>query len=113
MALQHSRGAYIAIPDSDDAWMPSLLGVQVELLERRPDVDIVTGKAWYLGGPSDGQTAAPSPDTRPDLRRLLEDETAVFIVSVFRRRVSEALAKWAPGSSPGCITHVGPAFYGT
>lgn len=93
VALQHSRGAYIAILDSDDAWMPSFLAAQVELLERKPDVDIVTGNAWNLGGPSDGQAAAPSPDTRPDpdLRRLLEDETAVFIMSVFRRRVYEAI----------------------
>ena len=92
-ALQHSRGAWIAILDSDDAWVPSFLESQIAILERRPDVDIVTGNAWYLGGPWDGQPASPSPDSRPDpdLRQLLEDETAVFIMSVFRRRVYETI----------------------
>lgn len=92
-ALQQSRGTYIAILDSDDAWVPSFLEVQVDILERRPDVDIVTGNAWFLGGALDGQAAAPSPDSRPDpdLRHLLQDETAVFIMSVFRRRVYETI----------------------
>lgn len=92
-ALQHSRGAYIAILDSDDVWVPSFLEWQVGILETRADVDIVTGNAWYLGGPSDGRPATPTPDSRPDpdLRHLLADETAVFIMSVFRRKVFETI----------------------
>jgi glycosyltransferase involved in cell wall biosynthesis len=92
-ALQHSRGAYLAILDSDDAWMPSFLGSQVDILERRPEVDIVTTNAWFVGGSSSGRTAGPQPDPRPDpdLLNLLEDETAVFIMCVFRRRVYDAI----------------------
>jgi glycosyltransferase involved in cell wall biosynthesis len=93
VALRHSRGEYIAILDSDDAWTPSFLAAQVDILQRRPEVDIVTGNAWLLGGSLHGRTACPSPDARPepDLEHLLKDETAVFIMSVFRRRVYETI----------------------
>ena len=93
LALDRSSGAYIAILDSDDAWTPSYLASQIEILETRPDVDIVTANAWFLGGAQTGRTAGPTPDPRPDpdLRHLLEDETAVFIMSVFRRRVYETI----------------------
>ena len=93
VALQHSRGAYLAILDSDDAWMPSFLGSQIDILERQPDVDIVTTNAWFVGGSLSGGTAGPQPDPRPtpDLRNLLGDETAVFIMCVFRRRVYDAI----------------------
>jgi glycosyltransferase involved in cell wall biosynthesis len=93
LALERASGAYIAILDSDDAWTPSYLASQMEILERRSDVDIVTANAWFLGGALTGRTAAPSPDPRPDpdLRHLLQDETAVFIMSVFRRRVYDTI----------------------
>jgi glycosyltransferase involved in cell wall biosynthesis len=93
LALAQSTGAYIAILDSDDAWTPSYLASQIEILETRRDVDIVTANAWFLGGAQTGRTAGPTPDPRPDpdLRQLLRDETAVFIMSVFRRRVYEAI----------------------
>ncbi len=92
-ALRHARGAFIAILDADDGWAPSFLASQIAVLEQRPDIDIVTANAWFRGGPHDGQPAAPTPDPRPDpdLTQLLEDETAVFIMSVFRRRVVDAL----------------------
>jgi glycosyltransferase involved in cell wall biosynthesis len=90
-ALRHARGRYIAILDSDDAWLPSFLGSQIEILERRPEIDIVTTNAWFVGGALSGRTSGPQPDPRPDpdLLNLLEDETAVFIMCVFRRRVYE------------------------
>ena len=93
LALERSSGAYIAILDSDDAWTPWYLASQMEILHARPDVDIVTANAWFLGGAQTGQPAAPSPDPRPDpdLCHLLGDETAVFIMSVFRRRVDQKI----------------------
>jgi glycosyltransferase involved in cell wall biosynthesis len=92
-ALEHSRGRYIAILDSDDAWVPTFLQAQVAILEERHDVDIVTANAWFLGGALNGQPAGPVPDPRPDpdLEQLLRDETSVFIMSVFRRGVYERI----------------------
>lgn len=93
LALREARGQFIAILDSDDLWEPEYLEAQVGILESRPDVAIVTGNGWFLGGVFNGQLARPCPDTRPepDLAAILEDETAVFIMSVFRRAVVDTI----------------------
>jgi glycosyltransferase involved in cell wall biosynthesis len=92
-ALRIASGGVFAILDSDDVWHPAYLERQLAILDEHPDVDIVTGNAWFLGGPHDGQPARPCPDGRaaPELPRMLEDETAVFIMSVFRRRVYDLI----------------------
>ena len=56
-------------------------------------MDIVTGNAWFLGSGLHGRPARPWPDPRPapKLADILADETAVFIMSVFRRRVYESI----------------------
>ena len=92
-ALRMATGPFIAILDADDMWLPTYLERQLAILMREPDCDIVTGNAWFLGGAKDGQPARPSPDRRvePTLSRMLEDETAVFIMTVFRRRVYEVI----------------------
>ena len=92
-ALANAAGALIAILDSDDVWLPQYLEKQVRILEAHPEIDIVTGNAWFLGSRRDGQLARPYPDTRPvpDLVNLLADEESVFIMSVFRRRVFDVV----------------------
>ena len=91
--LRASSSPLIAILDSDDVWDPAYLEVQVSILERRPDIDVVTANAWFLGGRSHGLPARPWPDRRPapDLAHILADETAVFVMSVFRRTVHERI----------------------
>lgn len=91
--LRVARGRVVAILDSDDAWAPSYLQAQVGILDAHPDVDIVTGNAWFLGSRLNGAPARPWPDRRPapTLAGMLADETAVFIMSVFRRRVYESI----------------------
>jgi glycosyltransferase involved in cell wall biosynthesis len=91
--LRAATGPLVALLDGDDIWSPAYLARQVRIFEERPEIDIVTGNAWFLGGPSSGQPARPVPDPRPvpDLTRILADETAVFIMSVFRRRVYETI----------------------
>jgi glycosyltransferase involved in cell wall biosynthesis len=95
-ALRHATGELLAILDSDDLWEPRFLEAQVGRLAERREVDIVTGNAWNLGGSRHGEPARPSPDTRPEpgLLELLGDEEAVFIMSVFRRRVYETVGEF-------------------
>ncbi len=91
--MRAASGEIFAILDSDDLWEPAFLEAQVRLLLERPDVDVVTGNAWNLGGPEDGRPARPHPDARPEpgLLNILSDEESVFIMSVFWRRVYEGV----------------------
>jgi glycosyltransferase involved in cell wall biosynthesis len=92
-AMRAATAPVFAILDSDDLWDPSYLETQLAILEQRPDVDVVTANAWLLGGRHDGRSARPFPDARPepDLAAIISDETAVFIMSVFRRRMYDAI----------------------
>jgi glycosyltransferase involved in cell wall biosynthesis len=91
--LRASTAPVIALLDSDDMWAPAFLERQMAILEADPTVDIVTGNAWDLGGPQDGEPARPYPDRRPqpDLTSILADEESIFVMSVFRRRVYEVI----------------------
>jgi glycosyltransferase involved in cell wall biosynthesis len=92
-ALRIATSPVIAILDSDDAWDPAYLLEQMSILNTRANVDVVTGNAWFLGSSQNGRPARPWPDLRPapTLADMLADETAVFIMSIFRRRVYEAI----------------------
>ena len=92
-ALRVSTGELIALLDSDDIWAPTFLETQLAILAERPDVDIVTGNAYFIGSRLDGQLARPFPDPRlgPDLATIIADDQAVFIMSVFRRKVYETI----------------------
>jgi 2-polyprenyl-6-hydroxyphenyl methylase/3-demethylubiquinone-9 3-methyltransferase len=92
-ALRAARGSVIALLDSDDVWEPGFLAAQMAILEDRPEIDIVTGNARFLGGTRHGSPVRPHPDHRPEpqLATILADEEAIFIMSVFRRRVYESI----------------------
>ena len=92
-ALRTATGSIFAILDSDDLWQPTFLETQLAVLDQHPEIDIVTGNGVFLGGRLDGQDARPYPDRRPapDLANILRDETAVFIMSVFRRGVYDTI----------------------
>ncbi len=92
-ALRAGCGEFFALLDSDDLWHREFLAEQIAILDARPEVDIVSGNAWCLGGGLDGRHARPFPDTRPqpDLAVILNDERSVFIMSVFRRRVYDTV----------------------
>jgi glycosyltransferase involved in cell wall biosynthesis len=92
-ALRIARGSYIALLDGDDVWDRGFLDAQLAVFDARPDVSVVTGSAFFLGGAHDGEPVRPVPDRRqdPTLAAILEDEEAVFIMSMFRRSVYEAI----------------------
>lgn len=91
--LRVATSPIFAILDSDDAWTPSYLEAQLAILDAHPEVEVVTGNAWFLSSSLHGTPARPWPDPRPapTLADMLADETAVFIMSVFRRRVYETI----------------------
>lgn len=97
-ALAVAKGECFALLDSDDLWEPSFLASQMSVLDRDAGVAIVTGNARYIGGPEHGAPVRPHPDPRPDpnLRTILGDERAVFIMSVFRRSVFDRIGGFKP-----------------
>jgi glycosyltransferase involved in cell wall biosynthesis len=95
-AMRHARGEFFALLDSDDLWDPDFLSSQMAMFASQRDADIVTGNARNLGGHWDGKPARPWPDNRPrpDLAEILRDEEAVFIMSIFRRSVYQAVGEF-------------------
>ena len=91
--LRHASAPVIALLDSDDLWTPTFLAHQMARMEADPSIDVVSGNAWNLGGRQNGEPARPWPDPRqePDLTSILADEEAVFVMSLFRRRVYEVI----------------------
>lgn len=93
VALSRSRGTFIALLDSDDAWAPTFLAAQLAIFDAIPTAGVVTGNVIHHGGSHDGEPMWPPLD-RPRvlyLSDLLADEAAVCIMSVFRREVYEAI----------------------
>jgi glycosyltransferase involved in cell wall biosynthesis len=88
-AFAQATGEFIALLDGDDIWDPTFLETQLAILAANPEIDVITGNGWLLGGPHSGQPARPFPDPRPEptFATILADENAVFIMSVMRRRV--------------------------
>ena len=65
VALQHARGRYIAIADSDDISLPERFAVEVAYLEAHPEVDIVSCQMKYFwddGLPQDGLLFPEDPE---------------------------------------------------
>lgn len=92
-ALAASRGRFLALLDSDDAWDPAFLQTQLGVFDRLPDVGVVTGNALHCGGPHDGQAMWSSVNGLRTLHLddLLSHETSVCIMTVFRRELLEEI----------------------
>jgi glycosyltransferase involved in cell wall biosynthesis len=98
-ALRAARGQFLTLLDSDDSWEPGFLAAQLAVFEQHPDTALVTGSARCLGGPRNGQPARPEIPGTPVLtvEQMMADETAVFIMTTFRREVVEAIGLFDAG----------------
>jgi hypothetical protein len=92
-AMSHARGQYFALLDADDIWHPTFLAEQLAMLEARPEIAVVTGNARNLGGPFDGEPVRRWPTVQQELtmQDMVEKEDSVFIMSMFRRTVFDAI----------------------
>ncbi len=90
-ALRESSGEFLALLDSDDIWDPAYLAAQLAIFAEHPDVAIVTGNGWFLGGPRNGLPARPQARPQPTLAAILEDDESIFIMSIMRRRVYDTI----------------------
>ncbi len=88
-AMAAARGQFFAFLDSDDRWSPTYLASQLAVFTAHPETALVTGTGRFDGGPLDGQpTRLPDGGTRVlPLAQLIADESAIFIMTVFRRAV--------------------------
>jgi hypothetical protein len=99
LALAH--GSYIALLDSDDAWLPAKLAQQVALLDARPEVGAVFCQAWIIDG--QGRRIADQPlgagltDRDLTLERLcLDNDLSGPSTSMIRRRVFDQIGGFDP-----------------
>lgn len=94
VAMRHAKGRFFALLDADDEWEPSFAMEQLRVFRRTPELAVVSGNGKNVGGGAlDGQPVRPWPaDARPvRFIDLIEQIDAVFIMSVFRREVYEAI----------------------
>jgi glycosyltransferase involved in cell wall biosynthesis len=64
--LEAGRGHYAAFLDADDLWLPGKLRRQVELLEERPELALVSCDSHYIA--ADGRPLRTSHQSRPPAR---------------------------------------------
>ena len=88
-----AAGRLFAFLDSDDEWDAAFLAEHVAVLDARQDIDVLIGNARHRGGARHGQPARPvDDDGQPiTLAQMLGDERALFIMTVFRRAVVDAV----------------------
>jgi glycosyltransferase involved in cell wall biosynthesis len=93
-----ATGRYFAFLDSDDEWDTTFLAEHVAMLDARPDIDVLVGNALERGGGRDGQPVRPRRGHGQPipLTEILGDESSLFIMSVFRREVVDAVGGFDP-----------------
>jgi glycosyltransferase involved in cell wall biosynthesis len=87
-AIRVARGEFIALLDSDDAWEPDYLKVQIEMMRSDPSIDVLYSDARIFGdGEGVGRTLmdmCPS-EGEVTFERMLTQECNVLICATARR----------------------------
>ena len=97
-AIAQARASLVALLDSDDIWKPNFLTEQLGMLDRHPDVAIVSANAINLGGAYDGLPfwAGTGGVRRLTVTDIVRNEDAVCVMAVFRRSVFEQIGGFDP-----------------
>jgi glycosyltransferase involved in cell wall biosynthesis len=98
VALQHASGRLLALLDSDDVWEPQYLTSQLSLLDRHPDISIVSANVLSRGGPLNGTPFWPITSGTHELgaHEPIAQDNAVSVFAVFRREVFEQIGGFDP-----------------
>jgi glycosyltransferase involved in cell wall biosynthesis len=98
VGLQHASGEFFALLDSDDVWDPRYLSEQLALLQRQPEISIVSANVVSRGGPLDGTPFWPITSGTHELRthEPIAQENSVSVFAVFRRAVVERVGGFDP-----------------
>ena len=88
--IRRSSGDYIAIVDSDDAWLPNKLERQVEVLEKSPGAGMVYSLAYFInseGVVEDHEWLMGTPFDDPNLvfEELLEVNRIPIVTALVKR----------------------------
>ncbi len=88
LAIRMARGAYVALLDSDDVWMPEYLAEQMQLLRTQPTIDLIYSDAVIVGGPLDGRRLMDVTPSHPEVTtdRLIAEECTVLTSCTVARR---------------------------
>src|SRR4029450_10007382 len=98
-ALSVARGRYVALLDSDDAWEPDYLAVQVAALDADPTLAVVYPNASIVGDhPHAGRTYMDvCPSSGPvTFEAVLTQRCQVFISAIIRRTAIERVGAFDP-----------------
>ncbi len=90
VALEASKGELIALLDPDDIWYPEYLEVQTNILDAKPDVDLVYPDAVFFGDtPWEGRTIMQMFPSKGEITfpKLAALECRVFVGVTVRRKV--------------------------
>ena len=106
--LRVARGALIAMLDGDDTWLPDRIERLVDLLDARPDLDMVTSDSWVMEDftPTTRRSYVdrrkrPFPRSEHDQIEEIARFNFLFIAVVFRRELYERCGGFTEGARRG------------